>query len=439
MRPVPLPRPPLRIALNASSRATSHYIFPPSLISVLLARPRIITSTTNSCTLPSSRSLSATRAISSPRHRRPPMPVPVSPGYAREHDTDALGIAIATSDMSLSDHSPFLSFEDAHSFDAGANDSNNMIFDFDDQLNFECKRAMQWSPSSHQGYSMSSALSIFDGSPESTTSQLDFGAAPAHLPPGDRSYTSGMLGGFSDVAPPANDFNYSHWIADPDLPAAAHPPTSAPIDIPLSPSHSSAASSFAGFSDNSSIFPDVTPFSPTAAYAALQPLPRSFSPGQDASDATGTLRPRRTPAVSFTASDASSLSPPMWASQLFTPPSHPAQLVGSPTYPSSPLSEDAYATQRPRTHSRRSIAPVADVFHSSSAPSPSHMRPPYTRAFSSRRSESIGEHDDRDATVRRKKRSFEEDEEDHRAAEKDTKSEGERHPHLSSTRNAAHR
>ena len=183
-----------------------------------------------------------------------------------------------------------------------------------------------------------------------------------------------MLGGFSDVpAATHGDFNYSHWIADPDLPS--HPPPSAPIDIPLSPAHSSAASSFAAFSENSSIFPDVGPFSPTTAFAALQPLPRSFSPGEDASDATGTLRPHRTPAVSFTASDASSMSPPMWAAQLFSPPPHPAQLLGSPGYPSSPLSEDAYATQRPRTHSRRSIAPVSDVFHSSSAPSPSHTAP----------------------------------------------------------------
>lgn len=338
------------------------------------------------------------------------MPAPVSPLYSREHEQDTLGIAIATSDMTLSDHSPFLSFEDAHSFDAGANDSGNMIFDFDDTLAYEAKPTMHWAPS-HE-YAVPSSLSFFDGSPESTTSQLDFGG---HLRPSDRSYTAGMLGAFSDVPHGAgNDFNYSHWIADPDLPS--HPPPSAPIDIPLSPSHSSAASSFAAFSENSSIFPDVSPFSPTTAYAALQPLPRSFSPGQDASDAAGTLRQHR---VSFTASDASNMSPPMWASHLFSPPAHPAQLVGSPVYPSSPLSEDAFATQRPRTHSRRSIAPVTDVFHSASAPSASHMRPPLSRAYSSRRSESISEHDDRDGTVRRKKRSLEDDEEDHRSADKE--------------------
>lgn len=415
MRPFLFPRTPL----NASSRLSSQYIFPPSLISVVLARPRIITSTRKYLVLPS---LPATRHN---HHRH--MPVPVSPFYVRDHDKDALGIALATSDMTLSDHSPFL-FDDAHSFDTGANDSNNMIFDFDDTLTYESKPAVHWSPS-HADYPVSSSMSFFDGSPESTTSQLDFGPPP-HLASGDRSYTSGMLGGFSDVHPHPTEFNYSHWIADPD---AQHPhtssSTSAPIDIPLSPSHSSAASSFGAFSENSSIFPDVSPYSPTTAFAALHPLPRSFSPGEDASDATGTLRQYRTPAVSFTSSDGSSMSPPMWASHLFSPTQahvQPTHSVGSPVYPSSPLSEDAYATQRPRTHSRRSIAPVADVFHSASAPSASHMRPPLSRAYSSRRSESISEHDDRDATVRRKKRSFVQDDEDHRPAEKESKPEGER-------------
>ncbi|KAI0346859.1 hypothetical protein BDW22DRAFT_1322541 [Trametopsis cervina] len=334
------------------------------------------------------------------------MPVPTSPLYRRDNDNDALGIAVATSDMSLHDSSPFLAFDDAHSFDAGMGDSN-MIFDFDDSVRYDTKPSMSWPP--HNEYS---SLSFFDGSPESTTSNLDYGAS--HLPPNDRSFTSGMLGGFSDMGQPT-DFPYSQWIADPEL-ASLPSSSSAPIDIPtLGSPHSSAASSFGAFSESSSIFPDVTPFSPTSAYAALQPLPRSFSPGEDG-DVNGTVRAHRTPAVSLTRSDASSLSPPMWATQLFSP-SQPAPTVGSPGYSPSPLSEDAYATQRPRTHSRRSIAPVNDMFHSASAPSASHMRPPLSRGYS-RRSESISEHDDRDATVRRKKRSFVQDDEDHRPVDK---------------------
>ncbi|KAI0089056.1 hypothetical protein BDY19DRAFT_985068 [Irpex rosettiformis] len=339
------------------------------------------------------------------------MPVPVNPFFRRDHhDHDTLAIAIAASDMSLHDHSPFLAFDDAHSFDTPPTDSNHMIFDFDDSMSFDSKPPLSSWPS-HNDYS---SMSFFDGSPESTTSQLDF--ASAHLPPSDRSYSSGIhLGGFSDLPHTAADFQYSQWIADPDV-AAHQQSQSTPIDIPTlgSPTHSSTASSFGGFSENSSVFPDVTPFSPTTSYAALQPLPRSFSPGEDA-DAMGTLRAHRTPAVSFTSSDASSMSPPMWASQLFSPSQQPAPTVGSPGYSPSPLSEDAFATQRPRTHSRRSIPPVSDVFHSSSAPSASHMRPPLSRGYS-RRSESISEHDD--ATVRRKKRSFVQDDEDHRPVDK---------------------
>lgn len=401
-------RAPLR-TINSSSTSTAHYITRPSLISVPLARPRIITGT-----LPSHPSLSAIHFFHTV-HRS--MPVPVSPLFRREPSEDALGIAIATSDMSLHDHSPFLSFEDAHSFDTGVSDSNHMIFDFDDTMTFESKPALSSWPS-HNEYS---TMPFFEGSPESTTSQLDFGSA--HLPPSDRSYTAGMLSGFSDVPQTTADFQYSQWIADPDVSAAHQQPHShsTPIDIPPlgSPTHSSA-SSFGGYSENSSIFPDVTPFSPTTSYAALQPLPRSFSPGEDG-DAMGTLRAHRTPAVSFTSSDASSMSPPMWASQLFSPSQQPAPTVGSPGYSPSPLSEDAFATQRPRTHSRRSIAPVSDVFHSSSAPSASHIRPPLSRGYS-RRSESISEHDD--ATVRRKKRSFVEDDEDHRSVDKAEKADG---------------
>jgi hypothetical protein len=343
------------------------------------------------------------------------MPVPVGAFFRRDTDDGALGIAIAASDMSLHDHSPFLAFDDTHAFDTGANDSNQMIFEFDDTMQFESKPPMSPWPS-HNEYS---SMSFFDRSPESATSPLDFGAT--NLPSSDRSYSSGMLG-FSDVPhSAAADFQYSQWIADPDMISHAnqqhHHTQSAPIDIPLlaSPTHSS--SSFGGFSENSSIFPDVTPFSPTTSYAALQPLPRSFSPGEDGSDGMGTLRAHRTPAVSFTSSDASSLSPPMWATQLFSPSQQPAATVGSPGYSPSPLSEDAFATQRPRTHSRRNIHPVADVFHPASAPSASHMRPPLSRGYS-RRAESISEHDDRDATVRRKKRSLVQDDEDHRSVDK---------------------
>ncbi|KIP12760.1 hypothetical protein PHLGIDRAFT_81249 [Phlebiopsis gigantea 11061_1 CR5-6] len=194
-----------------------------------------------------------------------------------------------------------------------------------------------------------------------------------------------------------------------------HPSTSSPIDIPLAQSHSSPASSLQAFSDNSSIFPDVGPFSPNTAYAALQPLPRSFSPGED--DYTNrTLHGN--PGLSTSPSEPA-MSPPAWMSQLWTPPNATQPLPATPssTVSQTPELEDAYATQRPRMALRRSFAPVSELFPSSSAPSVSHMRPPMSRAYS-RRAESISEHDD--ATVRRKKRSLVQGDEEPRPAERAT-------------------
>ncbi|KAF7800138.1 hypothetical protein EIP86_011383 [Pleurotus ostreatoroseus] len=338
--------------------------------------------------------------------------MPASPFFRRDHDDD-LAIAIAAEDMSLADQSPFLPFaDDKHSFDSALPDSDhNMIFEFDDAFDAKPRphnayEAMAWDVP-HQ-----STMSFFPGSPESTSSQLEYGAP--HLGTADRSFASSALNSYDVPSSSLADFNYSHWIADPDAPPA--PPPSAPIDIPFTPSQSSAASSFATHSDASSIFPDVSPFSPTTAYAALQPLPRSYSPGIDPS-MTGMQSPHE---YSMSPPDPS-FSPPTWASQLWQP-SSPAQPVTTPAMAISNSSlsptEDAFATQRPRASSaRKSFTPLADVFVSSSAPSMSNVRPSMSRAYS-RRAESISEHDDRDATVRRKKRSLVTDDEDHRPAER---------------------
>ena len=238
--------------------------------------------------------------------------MPASPFYRHDHDDDGLAIALAASDMSLADQSPFLTFaDDKHSFDPPSSDSDRMIFEFDDAFeskpfvnDHEPKPYMLWD-STHPP-----TMSFFPGSPESTSSQLDFGAS--HLSPShDRSFTSAPFNAL-DVSSPSvqQDFNYSNWLADPDAPPPST--TTAPIDIPYTPSAtSSAASSFAAHSDNSSIFPDVSPFSPTTAYAALQPLPRSYSPGLDNGLNGGVHMSQEF--ATMTPSDAS-LSPPAWAS-----------------------------------------------------------------------------------------------------------------------------
>ena len=369
-----------RAPLHIPNRSWGHYIFSPSpLISVpLISRLARLHST-----------------------RPAARPMPVSPIFRRDHDDDGLAIAIAASDMSLADHSPFLSFDDVHTFDS---DSNSMIFQFDDGMQYEPKPQPHMSWDAPHDFSLPTSAAFLPGSPESTSSQLDFGAPLPHLPPSARPYVSV---GFGDIHhhQPQPDFNYSQWIADTDV--AVHPSSSTPIDIPISQSHSSTSSSLAAFSDNSSIFPDVGPFSPTSAYAALQPLPRSFSPGED-DFAQHSLHGQ--PGLSTSPSEPP-LSPPTWASQLWTPPNATQPL---PTTPSSAVSqtpelEDAFATQRPRMQMRRSFAPVSELFPSSSAPSVSHMRPPLSRGYS-RRAESTSEHDD--STVRRKKRSFVQDDEE---------------------------
>ena len=382
MPPVPfilLRRAPLLIPIRSSST----YIFPQPLISVPL--------------------------ISRLARLPPPQtPMPVSPLFRRDHDDDGLAIALATSDMSLADGSPFLaSFDDVHAFDS---DASHMIFQFDDTVAYEPKHHMSWEPAQHDYPLSPSSASYLPGSPESTTSQLEYGASMSHLSPSARSSYA-----FADVAQhpqphPQPDF-YSQWLADGD--PTLHPSTSSPIDIPIAQSHSSPASSLQAFSDNSSIFPDVGPFSPNTAYAALQPLPRSFSPGED--DFANRAF-QGNPGLSTSPSEPA-LSPPAWASQLWTPPNAAQPLPATPssTISQTPESEDAYATQRPRMALRRSFAPVSELFPSSSAPSVSHMRPSMSRAYS-RRAESISEHDD--ATVRRKKRSLVGGDEESRPAER---------------------
>ena len=128
---------------------------------------------------------------------------------------------------------------------------------------------------------------------ESTTSQLD-PMMPSHL----RRFDSTFSTSSSFYHSPSLEFNDSmlYWIAYLDA------PHSSSVTIPIPPGHAQASqsplssSSFSAFSENSSIFPDVTPFSPTTAYAALQPLP--LSPPEDnvmteqlRADVAGTISP----------------------------------------------------------------------------------------------------------------------------------------------------
>ncbi|TFY58363.1 hypothetical protein EVJ58_g6463 [Rhodofomes roseus] len=292
--------------------------------------------------------------------------------------------------MSIRDRSPMFAFDDPAHFD-----SDNMIFDFDDVRAYEPKSPFVWDPAND--FTMSSSVP-FPGSPDSTSSQLD-PLAP-YLPPADRRFGPEALGGQTDATSSTPDFNesalYANWLADPD-PHAYH---SSAVPIPI-PSHHALSSPpvhspYAAYSDSSSVFPDVSVFSPQTAYAALQPLPRSYTPEDtimtDAlrSDAHAPM----TPPEAFK---------PAWAMQLWdSPGAQSAALSPLAAVPFPPFPDDAYATQRQRVSSRRGITPVTQLFQSSSAPSVSHARPPPLSRGYSRRADSISEHDD--ATIRKKKR-----------------------------------
>ena len=156
------------------------------------------------------------------------------------------------------------------------------------------------------------------------------------------------------------------------------------------------------FSENLSIFPDVSPSSPTTAFTALQPLP--LSPPEDTEqlcvDASGPLSP-----TLYRLNAAATTAPPARASQLWdaVPTAPPA---GAPMA-TAPLSQNNFMTLRRRLPLWQGTL-VSQLFQSSSALPVSHVRPllllvpAQVRPYTTRPSESISDYDDRDGTVRKK-------------------------------------
>ncbi|OBZ76556.1 hypothetical protein A0H81_03853 [Grifola frondosa] len=363
-------------------------------------------------------SLLAAPSLKTPRlNLFPPFPFPVlrmlpSPVFRRDISHHSATVTYPASDMSPGDHSPMFSFDESMHFDPAISDSDQMIFgplEFDDPLQFEPKSPFLWEPFNEYNISNMSTIP-FPASPESTSSQIDSTSAM-----GTRRFDS-TFSNCSAYNPPSTpdygDAFYSNWLNDPDLPSLSS--TSVPIPIP--PTHAqSPLSSFVPYSANS-VFPDVTLFSPNTALAALQPLP--LSPPDDTIMTEQLLADAHAHAHGSMSPPAYKLEPPAWASQLWDASPNMAS-AGLPV-PIAPLSEDPFATQRQRVPVRRGLTPVTQLFQSSSAPSASHARtPPLVRSYT-RRAESISEHDDRDATIRKKRRPLEH--EDPRPAEKRSES-----------------
>lgn len=264
-----------------------------------------------------------------------------------------------------------------------AQDPDPMIFDMDDTLN-AANGPLQWDPYSVQDMDSKSAFSFDTIQPMSA---YEYG--PSEVSPTSSFYDSaGMYNPDPSKGSPRIDNVFASWINESELSA---PSPSSPISIPspLDPQLSSA-SSFSAFSDHSA-FPHDGMFSPTAL-AALHPLPSSVSPPSSYED-QHPLRQR-----------LNSLSKPTWASNLWdhTPSSLRTPSVMRPSVRHSPLSD---GTIRQRMPVRRDSHSSAQPFLSTSAPSLVEPRAPSMSRTISRRSESVCISDDRDATVRRKKRS----------------------------------
>ncbi|TFK68188.1 hypothetical protein BDN72DRAFT_769649 [Pluteus cervinus] len=236
---------------------------------------------------------------------------------------------------------------------------------------------------------------------ESKPALYNFASSPTLLsPPYTYSlpHSSPSDNGFYDPSSlheqeePKDSHSYEHsaylssWVNDPE---AAFIPSS-PIPIP---SNATQSSGFVPYNDHFS----NGAFSPTG-FAALHPLPRSMSPNSAYEEHSQ---------ISSISPQDMSLPTPAWATQLWDGPSSlRASSSVRPSVRHCPLSDN---TVRPsRIPARRGSITSSQLFTSASAPSMSEPRSAaaMTRSYS-RRSESVT-NEDRDATIRKKKRTPEE-------------------------------
>lgn len=287
---------------------------------------------------------------------------------------------------------PFLNFDDSRTF----SESDQMIFG---PLDLEDVNGLHHSPIPYQWDS-------FDVETSDVKPPLSFSAlstlhtpdyAHAQLSPTGSYYDSvGLPYTSEDLAssPTADTTSYlANWLNDPEIAAL---PASSPINIPSS-LDTHQQTSFIPFSDHPH-FPTDGAFSPMSpSNMSLDPHARSISPSPPFEDA---LPPRhRVLSVNPT---ATSVHTPAWATHLWDSPS----TLRSPTStrPSVRHSPFPETTLRQRIPMRRGSISSGQMFQSSSAPAVSEPRAPSMTRSYSRRAESISTNDDRDATLRRRRR-----------------------------------
>ncbi|KAF9077026.1 hypothetical protein BDP27DRAFT_1209653 [Rhodocollybia butyracea] len=215
---------------------------------------------------------------------------------------------------------------------------------------------------------------------------------------------------YSYESPSLDNSIFTNWINEPE--SISIPSPIAPI--PISPNDSQP---FFSFGDPSH-FPQDQGLSPSE-FAALHPLP--VSPSSSYEDKHVFPRQR---VASMTSISPADLQTPEWVNGFFdTSPTPSSVSIRTPassrsSVRHSPMSSDA--TQRIRVPPRRGSITSAHLFQSASAPSHSHLQVQARSASSmaSRRAESVSLTDDRDATVRRRRKVSNSSVEDHEKSDK---------------------
>jgi hypothetical protein len=310
----------------------------------------------------------------------PTMPSSISHRY---FSPDATNDSYHSPDTLMKDTPPLLHF------DSPISDSDQMLFgplDFDEtpymlpsSLTWDTFNDLDSRPANH----LSDHLSNFSAPSSDGSTQFDFNIS-------DKAATDSLsFHDFSETQ--SHDFNdhgliFSKWSV-PAIPATQ----TSPLPIPAR-STSMSPSSFFPYA-NHLYFPPTGSFSP-GEFAAHHPLPRSVSPLEESKPIEGHL-------LSVSPGEISLHPPPAWTSGFWDTP-HPIHASTSPRslVRPSPLSDKP---QRQRPHARRDAIPLGQIAQSSSAPSAIQTAPTLARSYS-RRAESASVGDDRDATVRRKKR-----------------------------------
>ena len=312
----------------------------------------------------------------------PPIPrtMPLPPYPLRPHRTSSM------SDKDL------INFVDTSPYDLiSPVDTDQMIFgplDIDDPSLL----SPTWDPARDLAYNQPISPILSDN-PASPCRASDFDISDAS--PSSTFYDSHSFGGFDDVQPmlDIDDANLSQWLNDSHV-SPLDPSSSSPIPIRGTQSDPQSPPAFIPYGSHA--FPQNASFSPSD-FAALHPLPRSLSPAE-ISD--GYLSSPGLGVASISPAETS-LRPPAWASQLWDSSHYTPSTSARPSGPHPPLSENPYTAKGHRFQPRRDANPLGLMFQSSSAPSPNAAT--LTRAYS-RRAESVSISDDRDATVRRRKR-----------------------------------